>query len=572
MKNRNLRMVVLVVVALVVLAMASAAAAGPAEQGQATAAEVTSNITYQGQLTDVAGNPLTGSYGLKFELYDAAGGGTKLWEQTLNGVAVQEGVFTVQLQVNANDLDGQALWLAITVDGQLLSPRQELTPAPYALSLRPGARIQGDVPDPGVLVHNTTGVGVYGQSSHSYGVVGMTLDDAPYEAAGVHGHSVQPLTAGVMGSSDAGWGVYGKITNPDSTHSAIVGYNEGQGNAVAGVALHGSGVVGETQGDSEWEVAGVSGYSTNDRTFGVLGSSEWGIGVEGSIANEENGNPAVIGFNTGAGAGVWGYSQRSEGVVGETDADYAPAGRFTNNASSGPGVYASSGSTLGPDVMLGGLAGEIYSDRDVAGSSIGLVSRESVTVHMDKDNDGSGGFSVWNGDYEEIFSVEAGGDVYVNGSLHVTDWVITKGPACSGSLIADAGLHSIPVPDFCVDALCWITVLSDGAFGALGPGFSWPTVYMQYPSGQWWAGPNIAIAGFELGGGPGLQGDGVASMVGFGGDTAGGGVLRLWDDLGGENSTDQWTLEFEPKAGELSYALVFACPMGQPVADLAAGR
>jgi hypothetical protein len=31
-----------------------------------------------------------------------------------------------------------------------------------------------------------------------------------------------------------------------------------------------------------------------------------------------------------------------------------------------------------------------------------------------------------------------------------------------------------------------------------------------------------------------------------------------------ENEWDQWTVEFQPKPGELSYATLYVCPMGYP--------
>ncbi|RPI38920.1 MAG: hypothetical protein EHM53_07550, partial [Methanoregulaceae archaeon] len=46
--------------------------------GIATAAPVTSSITYQGKLTNAAGGPLTGTYSVTFKLYDASTGGITL--------------------------------------------------------------------------------------------------------------------------------------------------------------------------------------------------------------------------------------------------------------------------------------------------------------------------------------------------------------------------------------------------------------------------------------------------------------------------------------------------------------
>ena len=60
-------------------------------------------INFQGRLNDVSGNPMaSGTYNMKFRIYDAASGGTLLWsEQRANsattGVSVTNGLFSVQL-------------------------------------------------------------------------------------------------------------------------------------------------------------------------------------------------------------------------------------------------------------------------------------------------------------------------------------------------------------------------------------------------------------------------------------------------------------------------------------------
>jgi hypothetical protein len=491
MTERRVRNLVIGALALALLTAAGQAASRAAQQPQVSAAQVGSKITYQGQLADASGNPLSGSHSFKFELYDAASAGTKQWEQLRSNVQVQAGIFSVQLDVDANDFDGRALWLAITVDGQLLSPRQELTPAPYALGLRPGARVYGDLPEP-------------------------ALEGSNAEGAGVGGHS------------DAGYGV-----------------------------------VGHTDGDSEWQAAGVAGFSVNDRTFGVYGSSERGIGVEGSVTDEQNRNPAVVGLNTGGGAGVDGYGASSHGVMGSTDSATAYGGRFQNNAAGGAGAFVAGNQDADPDLVLGGPTGVIASDPNAAGG-MQIRSGDYVSVNLDQNNDDDADFSIWSGTNDMLFRVAENGDTTVAGDLSVAGRLHTQGPSCTTYDITQAGAHTIEVPDFCIDGMCWITVLTDGTFGAYGPGLSWPSLYWQSASGEWSAGPNASIGGVNLGGGPGRNGDSTSTQLAFRAQTAGGGALTIWDDFGSEHSPNLWTVEFTPKAGELSYAKVIVCPMGQP--------
>jgi len=61
----------------------------------------------------------------------------------------------------------------------------------------------------------------------------------------------------------------------------------------------------------------VHGFSTYTYTFGVLGGSRYGIGVEGRIDEPENAWPAVVGYNSGGGDGIHGISSSGTGVYGE---------------------------------------------------------------------------------------------------------------------------------------------------------------------------------------------------------------------------------------------------------------
>ena len=106
-----------------------------------TAAPLGTAFTYQGRLTD-GGNPANGSYDLTFTLYSAPVLPPTIVAGPLTNSAtgVTNGLFTVTLDFGADVFNGNARWLGIGVrtngsegDFILLSPRQLLTPAPYAL-------------------------------------------------------------------------------------------------------------------------------------------------------------------------------------------------------------------------------------------------------------------------------------------------------------------------------------------------------------------------------------------------------------------------------------------------------
>jgi hypothetical protein len=98
-------------------------------------------FTYQGYLTDVAGNPVGSLCDLRFILHSAAAGSTQVGSpQQFSNVAVDNGVFSVQLDFGNSAFDGSDRYLEISVRCpagtgvfNTLTPRQPVTPAPYAL-------------------------------------------------------------------------------------------------------------------------------------------------------------------------------------------------------------------------------------------------------------------------------------------------------------------------------------------------------------------------------------------------------------------------------------------------------
>jgi hypothetical protein len=101
--------------------------------GQSTA------LVYQGRLSDGA-NPANGSYDTRFALFDAGTNGNQIGGTLTNpATAVSNGVFTVTLDFGAVPFDGSSRFLEIAARTNgggafsILSPRQQITPTPYAL-------------------------------------------------------------------------------------------------------------------------------------------------------------------------------------------------------------------------------------------------------------------------------------------------------------------------------------------------------------------------------------------------------------------------------------------------------
>lgn len=94
-------------------------------------------ISYQGILTDEAGTLIAGTPNIAFTLFDDATNGAQLWTETHDNVAVNNGLFHVELgsQTAFGVLNfAQNMWLQITVDGNILSPRVKFNASGYALA------------------------------------------------------------------------------------------------------------------------------------------------------------------------------------------------------------------------------------------------------------------------------------------------------------------------------------------------------------------------------------------------------------------------------------------------------
>jgi hypothetical protein len=223
-----------VVLALAVLGMAFAGlvqAQGPEgsqapETPDAPQADLTTAITYQGQLKQ-GSLPVNGLCDFRFTLWnDPSAGFVEAGPVEKIGVQVTAGLFTVP-DLALSSFAGQRRWMQIdvrcpTVTGTwvVLNPRQELTAAPYALSLRPGAEILGDRGGwPNAILKitnsNTTpndrgdalwavtqrkyGWGVFGESPAGYGVYGSSAQGYGGVFESTQGHALTTNGPVVLG-------------------------------------------------------------------------------------------------------------------------------------------------------------------------------------------------------------------------------------------------------------------------------------------------------------------------------------------------------------------------------------
>lgn len=97
-------------------------------------------INYQGFVSTAGGQAFNGTANMTFELFDAANGGSMLWNETQPSVTVNDGYFSVLLgsvnPIGTDKFSGGTRYLQVKVDpgnGSVMLPRQRLASVPYAL-------------------------------------------------------------------------------------------------------------------------------------------------------------------------------------------------------------------------------------------------------------------------------------------------------------------------------------------------------------------------------------------------------------------------------------------------------
>jgi hypothetical protein len=86
-------------------------------------------LNYQGYLTDDNSNPVSDTATMVFSIYTAASGGNELWNSGSQVLTVDEGIFHYILADVPMSVfeSGQTRWLELSVRGQILIPRTEIT-------------------------------------------------------------------------------------------------------------------------------------------------------------------------------------------------------------------------------------------------------------------------------------------------------------------------------------------------------------------------------------------------------------------------------------------------------------
>ncbi len=190
---------------------------------------VGTGFTYQGQLKNT-NRLVSGSCDFQFSLWDASSDGAQIGAtQTIPGVSVSDGLFTVQLngagEFGANAFTGSGRWVEVAVKCAsdpaftTLTPRQPLTPTPYALAI-PGLRTEQNATSPNIIggaEGNTVTSGVVGASlngggsdgflqsiTDDYGTIGGGYGNTAGDSSGATTDAIAATVSGGEGNSATG--------------------------------------------------------------------------------------------------------------------------------------------------------------------------------------------------------------------------------------------------------------------------------------------------------------------------------------------------------------------------------
>jgi len=134
---------------------------------------------------------------MTFNIYSAATGGTPLWTEIQSGVAVQNGVFSVQLGAGTSLSTvafNQQYWIGVTNGGTEMSPRITLTAAPYAMGFKGTTNVFGS--------SGNVGIGTLNPSNKLTVVGGITADSVHSSNATVD--ATATIGVGNIGTLNAG--------------------------------------------------------------------------------------------------------------------------------------------------------------------------------------------------------------------------------------------------------------------------------------------------------------------------------------------------------------------------------
>jgi len=374
-------------------------------------------FTYQGKLSAGTG-AANGNYDMQFYLRDALTAGNPVGvTNTISPVAVSNGLFTVVLDFGAN-FPGADRWLEIGVrtNGAAsytpLSPRQKLTPAPYAITAGnlsgalPTSQLTGTLPSAlfggtysgAVTLNNAadifTGSGAGLTSLNANNLSSGTVADARLSAnVALLNRSPQTFTGQNIFNSSVGIGTaspaaplhvkQGSGSGVPAPSAALVADGQASSYGVWGGsgAANGSGVAGEC--DNGPFASGV--YGTSSSGFGVYGSgARYGLyGLGGTFGVYGAGTSVGGSFQSAGGTGLFAAGNPAIEAVGNVGIGTGtPTAPLHVRQGSGSGVMPASAA----------IVADAQTNTDGIWGASAVANGNGVVGECDQ---GQGAYGVW---------------------------------------------------------------------------------------------------------------------------------------------------------------------------------
>jgi hypothetical protein len=369
----------------------------------------TTSFTYQGKLTD-SSISANGPYDFTFRLFDS--GGTQVGSDiVVNDLGVSAGIFTVNLDFGSAAFDGSARYLDIQVRPgassgafTLLSPRQPVTSAPYAIrslstanaELAANSNQLGGLPATAFIQNTTTqqpaNFNISGNGSVAGTISGTDVNaNAEYDLGGFRllsasgtGNLFAGLGSGLLntGTGNSFFGASAGSANTSGGQNAFFGFRAGlQNNSGSRNSFFGKDAgVGNTTG------TGNSYFGTVAGATNATGLRNSFFGDSAGTANTASDNSFfgdIAGVNTTTGTGNSFFGSQT-GVANTTGSfntfmgDIAGNGNTTGSSNSffgsNNGVHNTSGSRNSFFGDSAGLLNTTATDNAFFGSTAGTAN------------------------------------------------------------------------------------------------------------------------------------------------------------------------------------------------------
>jgi len=426
-------------------------------------------FTYQGVLNE-NGSAANGNYDLRFELFTASVGGLPTVTVTNLNVAVANGQFTTPVDFGPGVFTGTIYWLQLAARTNgggaftTLSPRQELTPTPYALYSASAPVADNSVTSAKIV---NGAVGNADLADNSVTSAKILNGEVMNVDLGTDAVTTDKILNGTILGADLANNTVGSAQLADNISigdSVVNGqlhvYNTASG--AAAISLYGTGTGGylylrQDDGQTGIYLDGDSGggglqylYAADGSTGIMLDGESGGAGLINIYNTNGSSRISLDGSGSGSGGQIGVYAQDGSSTV-QLYGESGGAGliNVNNNVSSTRVAIDGEGNGLGGQINLyagdGGNGITLYGDSGGAGYLAVYNTNSSSRVTLDGfSSNGGGEISVYDANGTESIELLGAYGSTFGGIIRVKQGDGSVGvEVFSESYAGDGGLISI---------------------------------------------------------------------------------------------------------------------------------